>query len=147
MHSPKYIQRLTYLILSFIWLSISCQKEDDMLSMHKMRQFIGQYEGTATHWHTFISTSESYTDDVKVQVDKGEGKTLTVNIIYNHKNLVVVHNIVLSKAGKYSSSEGNGSLSHGFSLSFTADSFHYDYGEKCGIPCSEGVYFTATKFK
>ena len=115
--------------------------------MFKMRQFIGQYEGTATHWHTFISTSQSYTDDVKVQVEKGEGKTLTVNIIYNHKNLVVVHDIALSKAGSYSSSTGFGSLSHGFSLRFAADSFHYSYSEKCGIPCTEGVYFTATKIK
>lgn len=147
MYRSKYIKLFLYLCIGTLGLFISCQKEDDTLSRFKMRQFIGQYEGTATHWHTFISTSQSYTDDVKVQVEKGEGASLTLNIIYNHKKLVVVHDAVLSKAGSYSSSTGYGSLSSGFSLSFTDDSLHYGYNQKCGIPCSEGVYFTATKIK
>ena len=145
MRSSNYVKLFFYLSIGMLAVSISCQKEDDTMSRFKMRQCIGHYEGIATHWHTFISTSQSYTDSVEVLVEKGEGASLTVNIIYNHKQLVVVHDAVLSKTSSFSSSTGYGSLSSDFSLSFTSDSLHYGFNQQCGIPCSEGVYFTATK--
>lgn len=125
------------------------QPDADYLS-----NWTGAYEGVSNHWRaapsqndtgwTFLETHEDKA--VLVTVQQGTlDSCLTLTITYNQSKVVTNENLKISFLGTHYSSWGGGSGAGHLSVTFTDDSLHYHYFQKCGIPCSSGIDFSIRK--
>lgn len=114
-------------------------------------QWTGSYDdGLSNHWSSYpcftdsgyIYVNNSDTQDVSVTVHLGNlDSCLTLIVVYDQNTVVTNENLKFSTSGSHFSSWGGGSGAGYLSVNFSNDSLHYNYSQKCGIPCSSGIKF------
>lgn len=126
-------------------LLFSCRKNKDDEYAY-LDQWVGIYVGISYHWSThpvdtIMVTNEQY-KVVIVDVQKNESESsLDFTLTYNDGIIDNRDKIKFTTSGTHSSNWGGGSGYGSLDIDFKSDSLHYDYYQKCGIPCNSGIEF------
>jgi len=143
-------------------LLLACRKENDVIRLSDteaervsyLNQWTGTYEGVSDHWSsypqyidtvlTFVSNHD--TQDVWVIMQLGSlDSCLNLRIVYDQTTVITNENLKFSAIGSHYSSWGGGSGAGFLSVKFINDSLHYNYSQKCGIPCNSGINFNISR--
>lgn len=119
-----------------------------------LTKWLGIYQGTSHHWGTYPTeingqwqfiTNHDYRK-VLVNVTKSSQEScLDFVITYNDSSIVTHNELNFSTSGIHNSQWGIGSGYGSLNISFDKDSLNYNYFQKCGIPCSNGIDFVIGK--
>ena len=132
-------------------ITISCEKSKENESY--LSEWEGTYEGTSHHWSSYpggglmdpFIINHSY-NKVQVNVSKSETDScLNFLITYNDSIIEKKIDLKFSVSGKHHSQWGGGSGFGYLDVSFVSDTLHYNYFQKCGIPCSGGTDFVIAR--
>lgn len=129
---------------------LSCKKADISTPTSYLDQWTGEYEGTSHHYSTYpgdtFFVTNDYYKNVLVDVRKSSlDSCLDLTITYDDTLVETRNDLIFSGAGVYFSEWGGGSSYGSLTVAFKPDSLHYDYFQKCGIPCDYGIYFNIKK--
>jgi hypothetical protein len=138
-----------------VLLNLGCaKKEDNGQPSTYLGKWIGTYEGTSYHWSSYpveidglwqYITNDSY-KNVSVEVRIGsQDSCLNFLITYNDSINDTNADLLFSNLGVHFSQWGVGSGYGSLNISFESDSMHYNYFQKCGMPCTSGIEFDIKK--
>lgn len=119
-----------------------------------LTRWLGTYEGTSRHVESYpkiindqfqLVTNVSYRN-VSINVEIGDQDScLYFLITYNDSIIDTKEDLLFSNLGFHFSQWGVASGYGSLNISFESDSMHYNYFQKCGIPCDSGVDFDIKK--
>lgn len=138
------------LLAACLILALSCKKENGKppQGLSYLDAWTGAYTGQARRWTEWPQYfSESY-HKIDVLVEKGEGDSLlNLTFTYNDTLVSVKNGLKFSASGIHQDSWGGGSGYGSISIRFDSVYLHFNYFQKCGIPCSSGEEFKAARMQ
>jgi len=136
------------LIAACLILAFACKIENDPppQGLSYLDAWTGTYTGQARRWTEWPQYFNESNHKIDVLVEKGEGDSLlNITFTYDDTLVSVKNDLKFSASGIHQDSWGGGSGYGSISIRFDSVYLHFDYFQKCGIPCSSGENFIAVR--